>query len=347
MRKFLLLVFIFIILVSDQNKIFATGKLSIVVLPTINNTGLEIWESKFYPRNILEKKMTEYLEILYKRSPNIEVRALDQNGMNRWLSSSRRGDDMAVQIEMYEAILKDRHLVGNVETGRVQIRLKVFDTSRVREVATRTVQGKDTRFTFDSPEDIFWLDAGDIISMPIPFKDGLDILGLTEKNYSQKMSRLTWDQFKGSSHWQAIKNAIDAAYRESMKQINNARQSNNPNPEMLADNFSTSFQTVGKILAPTANSKRHKREYIISLGSSASGFSDSVNVGDILDVVRPDTYITVVPENPVVVIPKVIGKVKVTKVYDNNAIVRVIRDDKKEPITLKDIVIKNSKMIGK
>ena len=67
-----------------------------------------------------------------------------------------------------------------------------------------------------------------------------------------------------------------------------------------------------------------------------------MRVGEVLDVVRADTYVTVVPENPVVVLPKVIGKVKVIKVYEDNAIVRVIRDNRKEPVTLKDIVIKRT-----
>ena len=74
---------------------------------------------------------------------------------------------------------------------------------------------------------------------------------------------------------------------------------------------------------------------------------DGVRVGEILEVVRGETYVTVDPENPVVVLPKVIGRVKVMKVYDQNAIVRVIQDNKKEPITLKDIVIKKTSMLGK
>ena len=47
------------------------------------------------------------------------------------------------------------------------------------------------------------------------------------------------------------------------------------------------------------------------------------------------------------VIPKVVGKVKVIKVYDDNAIVRVVKDNKKEPVTLKDIVVKHTGITGK
>ena len=341
MKKLLLLTLIILIFACRLDA--AQRRFSVVIFPTQNSTGLEIWESKFYPYNVLEKKMSDYFETLFKRSPLVDVRVLDEAGMNRWLSSPRRGDDMAVQLELYEAILKERHVIGNVETGRAQLRLKIFDSAMVRQIATRTTQGKSSRFTFDSDSDLFMFNEA-VKRLPIPFDDGLDLFGLTQQQYKgQKMSRLTWEQFKGTSHWQSIKNAINVAYREAMSQTGNVIRSNNPNAALTGeDNFSPSFSTIGRILSPTADSKRKKRKYIISLGSQAKGSLEGVRVGEILDVIRSDTYVTVDPENPVVVLPKVIGKVKVIKVYEQNAIVQVIRDNKKEPITLKDMVIKRT-----
>ena len=49
---------------------------------------------------------------------------------------------------------------------------------------------------------------------------------------------------------------------------------------------------------------------------------------------------TVDPENPVVVLQNTIGKVKVVSVQEKNAVVRVVKDNRKEPIQLKDTVIK-------
>ena len=80
------------------------------------------------------------------------------------------------------------------------------------------------------------------------------------------------------------------------------------------------------------------------MGSQARPGMVAVRVGEILDVVRPDTYVTVDPENPIAVLPNRIGQVKVIKVYDQNAVVRVIKDSKKEPITLEDIVIKTTQV---
>ena len=49
---------------------------------------------------------------------------------------------------------------------------------------------------------------------------------------------------------------------------------------------------------------------------------------------------TVDPENPIVVLQNTIGKVKVVSVQKKNAVVRVVKDNRKEPIQLKDIVVK-------
>ena len=307
-----------------------------------------MWQSKFYPYNVLEQKMSEYLESLYKTSPLIEARVLDEAGMNRWLSGSRRGDDMAVQLELYSAIMKDKHIIGTATTGRALVRIRIYDRAKVQELAVRNVRGKSGRFTLDSDEDIFWLDAA-VVGLGIPFEYGLDLFGLTKSKYKgQQMSRPTWDQFKGTAYWQSLKNAIVQAHRESLEQVRNVIRSNEPGSVLTAnDNFNDKYRTIGRILAPTATSKRNRRDYIISLGKFAKGSLDGVRVGEVLDVIRADTYVTVVPEDPVVVLPKVVGKVKVIKVYDDNAIVRVIKDNKKEPVTLKDLVVKQTGITGR
>lgn len=347
MRKFLSLLLIFISLTSEA---FADSprRLSVVIFPTINSTELEVWESKYYPYNILEEKMSEYLEQLFKMSPSTEARVLDEAAMNRWLSGSRRGDDMAVQLELYQATMKEKHILGTTQTGRALIRLRVYDRARVQEIGVRNVRGTDKRFTLDSDEDIYWFDSA-ISGLGIPFEYGLDLFGLTNSSYKgQRMSRPTWDQFRTTSHWQSIKKAIEEAYKQSMTQVRNVINSNEPNAKLMAnDNFDASYTTIGRILAPTATATRKRRDYIISLGGFAKGSLDGVRVGEILDVIRADTYVTVDAENPVVVLPNIIGKVKVIKVYDDNAVVRVVKDNRKEPITLKDIVIKHTKITGR
>ena len=167
-----------------------------MIFPTINSTELEVWESKYYPYNVLEQKMSDYLASLYKTSPRIDARVLDEAAMNRWLSGSRRGDDMAVQLELYSAIMKDKHVIGTSTSGRVLVRIRVFDRAKVKEIAVRNVRGKSARFTLDSDEDIFWFDAA-VAGLGIPFENGIDFFGLTNSKYKgQEMSRPTWDQFR-------------------------------------------------------------------------------------------------------------------------------------------------------
>lgn len=332
-KKFLCL----IILLFAANICYADSRrISVVIFPAQNSTELQVWESKFYPYDILTQKMNDYLESMFKRSPFIDVRVLDEAGMNRWLSSSRRGDDMAVQIELFSSTMHDRHIIGNYESGKFLIRLKVYDTARAKQIAVKNVKGTDRRFTLDSQEDLFWFEST-VRGLGRPFTEGLDLFNLTQgKDKGQKMSRPTWAQFNGTPYWEAIKKAIQEAQSQAMAQIRNAVRSNDP-----TDNFA-SYQTVGRIISPTKDSKRNHRKYIISLGRFAKGDQDSVRVGEILDVVRSDTYITVSPEDPVAIIPQSVGKVRVIQVFDDNAIVLVIRSDKKEPVQLNDLVIKRA-----
>lgn len=310
-------------------------RLHVVILPTENSTGMQVWESKFYPYDVLERKMTDYLEVLFKRSPLIDVQVLDETGMNRWFAMPRRPGDMALQMELFDAVFEERNVLGKLEKGRVSLRIRIMDSVRAQQFAMRVAEGADKRFTFDGDK-LYWLDAA-LVSLPLPFKDGLDLLGLTGgKDRGQRMSRPTWEQFRTSSQWHALKKAIEDAQAQAMGQVANALRRNDPTAAAEGrDTFSPSFTTVGRILSPTARSKRRKREFIISIGRQ-----DALRVGDVLEVVRGDTYVTVDPENPVVVLRNVIGKVKVISVQERNSVVRVVKDNRKEPIQLKDIVIK-------
>lgn len=95
----------------------------------------------------------------------------------------------------------------------------------------------------------------------------------------------------------------------------------------------TGYQLVGRIIAPTADSTEKRREYIVSLGKY-----QSLQPGDVLPVTRSDTYITVDPENPVVILPKTIGKVKVTFVKPSEAVVVVVDENEDNPVQLKDLI---------
>jgi len=311
----------------------AQRRLSVVLFPTENYTDLQVWESRFHPFSVLEQRMTEYLASLFNRSPMVDVTILDENGMNRWLDQSHRMEDMAVQMELHSAVLRERDVMGRFETGRVQLRVRIFDASDFDPFATRVASGRDRRYTFDPGDDrLFWFNAT-VLSLPIPFRDGLDLLGLTRtQDRGQRMSRPTWQQFSGTSHWQAIKNAVRNAHDEAMAHSSVAIRRNEPD---TFEAFTPFASTFGRIISPTADSTRRRRRYIISIGQE-----DAIRVGDILEVVRSDTYVTVDPENPIAVIPHRVGRVRVLDVQPNTAIVQVIQDSRREPIQLMDLVRK-------
>jgi hypothetical protein len=129
------------------------------------------------------------------------------------------------------------------------------------------------------------------------------------------MSRLTWRQFSGTPYWQAFKNAIKGV------------------AVGITDMRDGELAVIGRIIAPTANSTRRNREYIITLGRQ-----DALAVGDILQVVRGDTYITVDPENPVVVLPRVVGNVRVIRTMSEQAVVRLLNENSQNPVQLNDLV---------
>jgi len=317
-------------------------RLHLKLFPVINRTDFQVWESKYYPQSILEYKINEYLASLFMDYPQIDVDILDFNGMNRWLVSNRRDGDMAAQVEIYRTLVKTRNnVLGNRDSNTIAMRVRIFDSINAEVFADRPVQGKDKRYTFAPSEgQLYYMNA--LISLPFPFADGLDLLGLTKTKYKgQKMSFPTWEQFNSTSAWQAFKNATNDAHKQIMMQATTAFARNNGGFETVSA-FDGSYTTIGKIISPTAASTRKKREYIVSLGEM-----DSVSVGDTLDVVRSDTYITVDPERQAVVIPKEVGKVKVKWVQAREAVVIVTQEkSKNDPIQLKDIVIKKYGRLG-
>ncbi len=124
-----------------------------------------------------------------------------------------------------------------------------------------------------------------------------------------------WQSFTESPYWEALKNAAEQAMKD------------------LTQGY-TGYQLAGRILSPTKDSTEKERKYIISLGKN-----HSLREGDLLGVIRSDTYVTVDPEHPVVLVPELVGKVRVLFIKDQEAVVQVVMEDEKSPIELRDIVI--------
>ena len=311
-----ILFFFLLMMATCTSPLEAASPRHIVLLPTLNYTEYEIWESKYYPVNVLESKMTEYLASLLRQNPFTDVSILDDSQAQRWMNDpySRQGA-FAVQMELYSVLAKEREVLGSFEKGDVSLRVRIYSAADAELETSYISSGKDQRYTFNPGDDRLYLLNTRTSIIDIFYRNGLDFLRLTPPEKGQKMSRLTWQQFSGTPYWQAFKNAIKGV------------------AVGIADMRDGELAVIGRIIAPTANSTRRNREYIITLGRQ-----DALAVGDILQVVRGDTYITVDPENPVVVLPGVVGNVRVIRTMSEQAVVRLLNENSQNPVQLNDLV---------
>ncbi|QTX32784.1 hypothetical protein KAR29_02295 [Aminithiophilus ramosus] len=286
----------------------------IVLLPTVNLTDFQVWESKYYPFDVLGRRMTDRLAATLRQDPFTDVLVLDE--ARTWFADPRRPGDMAVQMELSSVLSKEREALGTWEQGHVVLRVRLYDGASGEMVSSAMASGQDRRYTFDPGDDrlFFWV-ARDFPLFDILHKDGLDLLRLTPGDRGEKMSRLTWRQFSTTSTWQSFMNAIAKA------------------ADRIADLESGDFLLIGRILAPKADATPKRRTYIVSLGRR-----DSLAAGDILQVTRSDTYVTADPENAVVLLPKVVGNVKVLETFESESIVLLVNEKKEDPVALNDLV---------
>ncbi len=126
---------------------------------------------------------------------------------------------------------------------------------------------------------------------------------------------MEWRTFEKSSFWIAFQDAARKARDDIFQGY-------------------TGYAVMGRLISPMANSTREHPRYILSLGKF-----DSLKVGDVLAVGRSDTYITVDAENPVVVMPRLVGKVRVDFLKPREAEVSVVEESKDDPIQLRDLVV--------
>ncbi|MBL3593879.1 MAG: hypothetical protein JMJ93_10320 [Synergistaceae bacterium] len=292
------------------------GTRQIVLLPTVNYTGFEVWESRYYPVNVLEQRMTEHLAMLLRQEPFTDVSLLSEAEASWWFSNPSRPGTFAIRMELYSALSKEREALGTFEQGKASLRVRVYDGLDGNLILARETTGKDQRYTFNPGDDrlYFWT-ARDLPLFDVLHKDGLDLLRLAPGDKGPKMSRPTWQQFSSTSTWQAFMNAIRQA------------------ADGIAALDRDDLRLTGRILAPRADATARRRTYIISLG-----LEDGLAQGDVLQVLRGDTYVTVDPENPVVVLPRIIGNVRVIETLPSEAVVLLINENRDDPVQLNDLV---------
>lgn len=311
LKKIITLFFIVISMIKPAcSYVLTEPGIHITLLPIVNDTDIQVWQSKYYPVDVFDQRVTEEFVTLLMEYPYARITVLSPLEEKIWFSGGGVPSDVGVRLHIYKLKMTDREHLGSDRMGYVAVRTEIFDGETKQMLFATSSAGEDRRFTF-SPGDgrVFYL------------TDKLDFVQLfpNPKDYDQPLSRPLWDSFKGTSYWNAFKKAL----RKSR--------------DSLFDGI-TGYHMVGRIISPTKDSLKSsppaRRRYIMSLGKV-----EGIKEGNLLNVLRSDRYDTVDPERPIVVLPDRGGLVKVISVQNHEAIVEVVRESKEEPIRLRDLVI--------
>ncbi|SMG32640.1 FlgT C-terminal domain-containing protein [Dethiosulfovibrio salsuginis] len=312
MTKYFIKVTLLVLCLASAAKanVLTEPGLHIALLPIVNETDIQVWESKYYPVDVFPQKVIEEFVTLLREYPYARITVLSPMEGEVWLRGGSVTADIGVRLHVYKLKMTDRKHLGTDRMGYVAIRMEVFEGEGREMLYATSLAGEDRRFTFSPGDDrIFYL------------ADKLDFVQLfpDPKDDDQPMSKPLWSSFRGTPYWNAFKKAL-AKSRDA-----------------LFDGI-TGYHMVGRIISPTkdslSSSPPNRRRYIVSLGRV-----EGVKVGDLLSILRSDRYDTVDPERPVVVLPDRGGLVKVISVQNHEAVVEVVRESQENPIKLRDLVI--------
>lgn len=310
-KRFSIMIFLVLCLASSaKGNVLTEPGLHIALLSIVNETDIQVWESKYYPVDVFEQKITEEFVALLREYPYARITVMSPIEGEIWLRGGGVPADIGVRLHIYKLKMTDRKHLGTDRMGHVALRMEVFEGENREMLYATSLAGEDRRFTF-SPGDgrVFYL------------TDRLDFVQLfpDPRDDDQPMSKPLWGAFRKTPYWNAFKKAL-AKSRDS-----------------LFDGI-TGYHMVGRIISPTkdslSSSPPGRRRYIVSLGKV-----EGVKVGDLLSILRSDRYDTVDPERPVVILPDRGGLVKVISVQNHEAVVEVVKESPENPIKLRDLVI--------
>jgi len=124
-----------------------------------------------------------------------------------------------------------------------------------------------------------------------------------------------WKDFERTVYWMAIQDALRQAANELLRNY-------------------TGYRILGRLTAVATPAEglegtwdRRAKRFHINLGRD-----DSLKVGDVLAVTRASAARTVDAEEPVMLYPQVVGKVKVVFLQERDGVVQVVSEHKRAPL---------------
>ncbi|MDR1943482.1 MAG: hypothetical protein LBQ19_01535 [Synergistaceae bacterium] len=163
-----------------------------LVAPIENNSGFSVWESKYYPGDVLSEKMTDYVFRKMNEVHRVRASRLLMNIPDFWPTEEFSQSDMIVKINLEEFGHKKKDVIGSKVYWDVVLHAYVYNGATRRLLFDSVVEERADR------QYIFYNDALD--SEPI-----------------------YWEKFEKTAYWPAIRKALDMALAEVFEGYNGYR----------------------------------------------------------------------------------------------------------------------------
>lgn len=163
-----------------------------LVTPVENNSGRAVWESKYYPSDVLSEKMSDYVFRRMKEIHRIDPIRLMSDIPDFWPVGGFSGKDRIIKIslERFDYLKKDTF--GSKVYWDVILHSYVYDGSTRELLFDSVIEESDKR-------------------QYVLYQDILD----TEPIY--------WQNFEKSPYWPVIRKALDRALEETVEGYNGYR----------------------------------------------------------------------------------------------------------------------------
>ncbi|MDR3280808.1 MAG: hypothetical protein LBT23_09870 [Synergistaceae bacterium] len=162
-----------------------------LVSPVENNTGFRVWGSKYYPGDVLSRKMEDYMLKRMRGVSRLSINTVQGTNPDYWEMDMTSPHDLIVKIDLEEFNFKKTDHLGSKVRWDVALRLHVYDSSK-RLIYDRIVEERDER------------------RYPL-------------YNDVMENTPVYWDMFEKSPYWPAIRHAMDTALDDAVGGYNGYR----------------------------------------------------------------------------------------------------------------------------
>ena len=163
-----------------------------LVTPIENNSGFSVWESRYYPGDVLSEKMSDYVFRNMRGIHRVDASRLISFNPNSWETAGFSDNDMVLRINLEEFYYKKKDTFGSKVFWDVTLHTYVYNGATRELMFDSIVRERDERL-YPLYQD--FLETGPIY----------------------------WEVFEKSPYWPAIRSALDDALAEVVEGYNGYR----------------------------------------------------------------------------------------------------------------------------